>query len=87
MFVTQFYMLHSKLHSIIVKEFSCQVCDQDPSAIKLFHYSIVVEVLALVVVFAYSKGGELPLHIANNIVKPVYHLITSTYLFHPFTTT
>ena len=64
-----------------------QVDDQDPSAIKLFHYSIVVEVLALVVVFAYSKSGKLPLHIANNIVKPVYHFITFTYLFHPFTTT
>ena len=57
MFVTQFYMLHSKLHSIIIKEFSRQVGDQDPSAITLFHYSIVVEVLGLVVVFAYSKSG------------------------------
>ena len=70
MFVTQFYMLHSKLHSIIIKEFLRQVGDQDPSAIKLFHYSIVVEVLSLVVVFAYSKSGELPLHIANNILNP-----------------
>ena len=67
MFVTQFYMLHSKLHSIIIKEFSSQVGDQDPSAIKLFHYSIVVENLALVVLFAYSKSGKLPLHVVNDI--------------------
>ena len=87
MFVTQFYMLHSKLHSIIIKKFSRQVGGQDLFGMKLFHYSIVVEVLALVVVFAYSKSGELPLHIANNILKPVYHFITFTYLFHPFTTT
>ena len=75
MFMTQFYMLHSKLHSIIIKEFSRQV-DQDTSAMKLFHYSTVVEVLALVVVFAYSKSGKLPLNIANDILKPVYHFIT-----------
>ena len=88
MFVTQFYMLHSKLHSIIIKEFSRQVGGQDPFGMKLFHYSIAVDVLALVVVFAYSKSGELSLHVANNIIlKPVCHFITLKYLFHPFTTT
>ena len=69
------------------KEFSRQVGGQDPFGMKLFHYCIVVEVLALVVVFAYSKSSKLPLYIANNILEPVYHLITSTCLFHPFTTT